>query len=70
MKNKEQKMKKKFTFIDLFDSCGGLSLGFEQAGFTSVFANEIVPFAAETYKRSHGASGVFVFRGDAETQSG
>ncbi len=53
VESKEQKMKKTFTFIDLFAGCGGLSLGFEQAGFAPVFANEIVPFAAETYKRNH-----------------
>lgn len=35
--------KNKYTFIDLFAGCGGLSLGLEQAGFESVFFNEIIP---------------------------
>ncbi|MDY0245256.1 MAG: DNA cytosine methyltransferase, partial [Sphaerochaeta sp.] len=38
-----------FTFIDLFAGAGGLSLGLEQAGFTSIFANEIDSNAALTY---------------------
>lgn len=41
------------TFIDLFAGCGGLSFGFEQAGFKPLFANEIVPVAAETYRATH-----------------
>lgn len=41
--------KKQYTFIDLFAGCGGLSLGMEQAGFTSIFFNEIVPAFASTY---------------------
>lgn len=41
--------KKKYTLIDLFAGCGGLSLGMEQAGFTSIFFNEISPVFASTY---------------------
>ena len=37
------------TLIDLFAGCGGLSLGMEQAGFTSIFFNEIMPVFASTY---------------------
>ena len=32
---------KKLSVIDLFAGCGGLSLGLEQAGFESVYVNEI-----------------------------
>jgi len=35
--------------VDLFAGCGGLSLGFEQAGFKVVFANDINPVCANTY---------------------
>lgn len=38
--------------IDLFAGAGGLSLGFEQAGFDIVYAVEKDKFAAETYKRN------------------
>ena len=38
-----------YTAIDLFSGAGGLSLGLEAAGFTSVFAVEIDGDAAETY---------------------
>ncbi|MCK5873815.1 MAG: DNA cytosine methyltransferase [Alcanivoracaceae bacterium] len=41
--------KKKFTFVDLFAGCGGLSLGLEQAGFTPLFVNELSPDAMGTY---------------------
>lgn len=37
------------TSIDLFAGCGGLSLGLEQAGFETVFANELHPVALGTY---------------------
>ena len=40
---------KTYTLIDLFAGCGGLSLGMEQAGFTSIFFNEIMPVFASTY---------------------
>lgn len=35
--------------IDLFAGCGGLSLGFEQAGFTPVFVNELNDDARASY---------------------
>lgn len=41
--------KRIYTLIDLFAGCGGLSLGMEQAGFTSIFFNEIEPVFASTY---------------------
>ena len=35
--------------MDLFAGCGGLSLGFENAGFTPIFVNELNEHARETY---------------------
>lgn len=35
--------------FDLFAGCGGMSLGFEQAGFTPVFVNELNDDARKTY---------------------
>ena len=43
------KTKPKFTFIDLFAGCGGLSLGLERAGFTPLLVNELNPDALSTY---------------------
>ena len=40
---------KKYTFIDLFAGCGGLSLGLENAGFFPLFVNELNKDALETY---------------------
>lgn len=40
---------KKYTFIDLFAGCGGLSLGFEMAGFTGVLAIDNWKDALITY---------------------
>lgn len=55
---------KKYTLIDLFAGCGGLSLGLEQAGFTPIFVNEIVPEYCETYKRNHNLDDSHYFVGD------
>lgn len=50
-----------WTFVDLFSGCGGLALGFEQAGFKSVYAVDIEPTATQTYKANFGHD---VFCGD------
>ena len=38
-----------YTMIDLFSGVGGLSLGFEMAGFKAVIANEYDASIAESY---------------------
>lgn len=50
--------------IDLFAGCGGLSLGMEQAGFTTVFANEINPKLFSTYLHNRNLSQDSYFQGD------
>lgn len=42
------------TFVDLFCGCGGLSLGFKQAGFRPVFGVDIESAATDTYVRNIG----------------
>lgn len=41
------------TVIDLFAGVGGLSLGFEQAGFHVVLANEYDDEIATAYRKNH-----------------
>lgn len=50
--------------IDLFAGCGGLSLGMEQAGFTTVFANEINTSLFETYLYNRDLPKESYFTGD------
>lgn len=46
---KERHKKKKFTYIDLFAGCGGLSIGLEKAGFELELAVEKSEMACETF---------------------
>lgn len=39
------------TFVSLYSGAGGMDLGFAEAGFTPVFANDIDPYAVQTYNR-------------------
>lgn len=45
-----KKSKAKYTVIDLFAGCGGLSLGLHLAGWSGIFAVEKNPCAFETLK--------------------
>lgn len=44
------------TVVDLFAGCGGLGLGLEQAGFETVFVNELHNDALSTYLLNRGDS--------------
>ena len=48
-KNKSKKTKHKFRTIDLFAGVGGIRIGFENAGFKTVFANDFESQCKETY---------------------
>lgn len=39
--------------VSFFSGCGGLDLGFEQAGFEVVWANDNDPAVKETYLLNH-----------------
>jgi DNA (cytosine-5)-methyltransferase 1 len=49
---------RELTFIDLFSGAGGLSEGLSEAGFHCLFANEIIPNYAQTYKKNHPTTNV------------
>ena len=53
-----------YTFIDMFAGCGGLSLGIEQAGFSTIFFNEIMPTYASTYLNNRNVKEGHYFVGD------
>jgi len=46
--------RKNLTVASLFSGCGGLDLGFEQAGFKVIWANDFFREAVETYRLNLG----------------
>lgn len=47
-------MAHKFKIASLFSGCGGLDLGFIQAGFEVIWANDFFKEAVQTYKNNIG----------------
>ncbi len=52
--------KSKLICVDLFSGAGGLSEGLSEAGFNSIYANEINPVYASTYAANHPSAFVSV----------
>jgi len=48
------KTEEKINVVSLFSGCGGIDLGFAQAGFLILWANDIDQKACETYERNLG----------------
>ncbi len=58
--SKKHDISRHYNMIDLFAGCGGLSLGFENSGFTPVFVNELNKDAQASYlaNRQHSLGGL------------
>jgi DNA (cytosine-5)-methyltransferase 1 len=54
IKFKNKKVNNNPTVLSLFSGCGGLDLGFINAGFDVVWANDFFSEAVETYKKNIG----------------
>ncbi|HVX93187.1 MAG TPA: DNA cytosine methyltransferase, partial [Candidatus Dojkabacteria bacterium] len=46
--------KRELKVLSLFSGCGGLDLGFINAGYKIIWANDFFPEAVETYKKNIG----------------
>lgn len=53
-------MKSNIKVCSLFSGIGGIDLGFKQAGFEIIWANEIDLYASETYKKNFGSDALVV----------
>lgn len=49
MEKLKKNMEKEFRTLDLFAGVGGIRLGFERAGFKTIFANDFDETCKETY---------------------
>lgn len=49
----KERQRDAIKLVDLFCGAGGLSLGFKQSGFKTVFANDFERLCIETYKYNH-----------------
>jgi DNA (cytosine-5)-methyltransferase 1 len=45
------------SVVDIFCGCGGLSEGFEQAGYGVLLGIDCNKYAVDTYNRNHGHTG-------------
>ena len=46
----------------MFAGIGGIDLGFEQAGFKTIWANEIDKYACRTYRLNFGEGKLLVYK--------
>lgn len=60
-------MRKKLTIASMFAGIGGIDLGFEQAGYKIVWANEIDKYACRTYRLNFGED--YLVEGDIQDVS-
>ncbi len=57
-------MKKIYTVGSMFAGIGGICLGFKQAGFKIIWANEIDKYACKTYRLNFGSN--YLIQGDIQ----
>ena len=45
---------RRYNVVSLFSGAGGLDWGFKEAGFSLIFANDVLLSVARTYSRNFG----------------